>query len=391
MKRFFRILSIALLCGALSAPAISAQRHGGNNGSRERTTHSGGTNRGNSGSRNNNSSRPSHNNTGRPNNGSTGRPGIGNNKPSNTHKPSGTPSWGNNNGNSHKPSGTPNVGNNNNKPNNGNRPGIGNNNGNNNHKPNGNRPNIGNGNNKPNGNHPSTGRPGIGNNKPNNNHKPNTTPNWGNNRPDHRPNVGNRPNPGNRPNNGFGPSHGTHRPGVSAPVHRPSHLAPPPHPYRPNMYRPHYRPTPPPRWRPARGIPAIHGILGLTFGTAINLSLDFLYNSGYVVDGYSNDVVYLRNVNQLNYIWTDAALYYGSNGLDASSFYYATPYYDMTRYNAVYNNLVALYGQPVSINSAGQLGATWFGGNQGYITLSFGANNVSGGALRYLTTLTFGL
>ena len=110
-----------------------------------------------------------------------------------------------------------------------------------------------------------------------------------------------------------------------------------------------------------------------------------------MVDGYGNDVVYLRNVNELNYIWTDAALYYGANGLDASRFYYATPYYDMTRYNAVYNNLVALYGTPVSVNSAGQLGATWFGGNQGYITLSFGATNVAGGALRYLTTLTFGL
>ncbi|MDE6859447.1 MAG: hypothetical protein K2J65_03425, partial [Duncaniella sp.] len=241
-------------------------------------------------------------------------------------------------------------GNNNHKPGNGNRPGVGN--GNNNHKPgNGNRPGVGNG---------------------NNNHKPGNGNNWNNG--NHRPGASNRPIIGNRP-------HGQ----------RPIHLAPPARPYRPNMYRPHYRPTPPPRWRPARGIPAIRGILGITFGTGIGLSLDYLYNSGYTVDGYGNDVVYLRNVNELNYIWTDAALYYGANGLDASRFYYATPYYDMTRYNAVYNNLVALYGAPVAVNSSGQIGATWFGGNQGYITLTFGAGNVAGGALRYITTLTFGL
>lgn len=313
MKRFFRILSIALLCGALSAPVISAQRHGGNNGGRERTTHSNSSNRGNSGSRNNGSR---HNAT-RPNNngGSTGRPGLGNKRPNNNKD------HGINNGNHDKPNyGKPN------KPNNGNH-------------------------------------------------------NWGNN---HRPD--------NRPGNSFHPNDRPHRPGVGHhPVHRPPLLAPPHRPHRPNMYRPHYRPTPPPRWRPARGIPAIRGILGITFGTGISLSLDYLYNSGFVVDGYNNDVVYLRNVNQLNYIWTDAALYYGANGLDASSFYYATPAYDLSRYNAVYNNLISLYGQPVSINTVGQLGATWFGGNQGYITLTFGASNVAGGALRYLTTLTFGL
>lgn len=154
------------------------------------------------------------------------------------------------------------------------------------------------------------------------------------------------------------------------------------------MHRPHYRPTPPPQWRPRRGLPVVRGILGLTFGTTLGLSLDYLYNSGYTVDGYANDVVYLRNVNALNYIWTDAALYYGTNGFDASSFYYASPYYDMGRYNSVYNTLVATYGAPISRNNGV---ATWFGGNNGYITLSFGASNVAGGALRYLTTLTLSL
>lgn len=148
---------------------------------------------------------------------------------------------------------------------------------------------------------------------------------------------------------------------------------------------------PPRGWRPARPLPVIRGILGLTFGTAINLSLDYLFNQGYTVDGYSNDVVYLRNVSALNYIWTDAALYYGNGGLDASSFYYSTPRYDLARYNNVYNALVATYGMPVAVNnSVGSMNATWFGGNNGYITLSFGANSMSSG-LRYLTTLTFGM
>ncbi len=203
----------------------------------------------------------------------------------------------------------------------------------------------------------------------------------------HRPGS-NKPGNGNvgnhRPgNNGFRP--GTnHKP-------RPPYLAPTHRPHRPIMHRPHHRPLPPPGWRPHGRIPVVRGILGLTFGTAIGISLDYLLSSGYTVDGYSNDVVYLRNVSALNYIWTDAALYYGTGGLDASSFYYSTPRYDLARYNNVYNSLVATYGTPISMNnSVNSIGATWFGGNNGYITLSFGANNMGSG-LRYLTTLTFGL
>ena len=215
------------------------------------------------------------------------------------------------------------------------------------------RPNVGNGNNNRPGN--NNGRPNVGNG---NNNRP------GNN--NSRPNVGNHPAP---------------RPPMVTPPHRP---------YRPVMSRPHYRPMPPRGWRPSGRIPVIRGILGLTFGTAINLSLDYLLSSGYTVDGYTNDIVYLRNVSALNYVWTDAALYYGANGLDASSFYYSTPRYDLGRYNNVYNSLVATYGMPVSVNNTpGSIGATWFGGNNGYITLSFGSNTMDGG-LRYLTTLTFG-
>ncbi len=240
----------------------------------------------------------------------------------------------------------------------------------------------------------TSGRPGFGgnHNNGNNNNRPG---NGGNNRPGNNGNHngGNRPGnnnhrpdrPGNnhRPGGGNAWGGGNHRPGP-----RPPMLQPPHRPYRPVFGRPHYRPTPPPSWRPRRGIPVIRGILGLSFGSAIGISLDYLYNNGYVVDGYTNDIVYLRNVPALNYMWTDGALYYGPSGLDVSSFYYSTPGYDLARYNNCYNALVSSYGVPVSVNNAGgSMSATWFGGQGGYITLSFG----SGTAGRFLTTLTFGL
>ncbi len=249
-----------------------------------------------------------------------------------------------------------------------------------NHRPGSNKPGNGNvGNHRPGSNKPGNGN--VGNHRPGSN-KPGSG-NVGNHRPgSNKPGSGNVGN--HRPgNNGFRP--GTnHKP-------RPPYLAPTHRPHRPIMHRPHHRPLPPPGWRPHGRIPVVRGILGLTFGTAIGISLDYLLSSGYTVDGYSNDVVYLRNVSALNYIWTDAALYYGTGGLDASSFYYSTPRYDLARYNNVYNSLVATYGTPISMNnSVNSIGATWFGGNNGYITLSFGANNMGSG-LRYLTTLTFGL
>lgn len=275
------------------------------------------------------------------------------------------------------------------------RPGVGNGNKHNNGNNNNYRPGSGHGNNNNNGH-----RPGIGNgnnNRPghDNGHRPGMG-NGNNNRPggdhgfrpgnDHgnRPGMGNGHRPDHRPGAGWGhaPGHGHNRPPMMRPPHRPHH---------PVMHRPHWRPAPPPHWRPRRGLPVIGGILGLTFGTAINVSLDYLFGNGYVVDGYGNDVVYLRNVNALNYMWDDAALYYGAGGLDASSFYYSTPVYNLSRYNQLYANLCNIYGPPVVIdNNVGAMGATWFGGNKGYISLSFGANSLDTG-LRYLTTLTFGL
>lgn len=418
MKRILRNISLALLCGALAMPVVSAQgRHegvtnGGRGGHLERTNnnsrpsrgndrnHNTNSNRGNS-SHNNNSHRP---NTRPGNNGSTNnrpastgtRPGITGTPGNNKHPEQGTIGNGGSNSRPGHNTGTrpginnnpnrPNHGNNsnNNRPDNGNshnRPGINDQhrpgNGNNGLNP-GNRPNDNN--HRPEGirpghnNRPNAGRPGINEQRPEHNTKPNRP----GNQHGHRPVI----NPGHRPGVRPGNGHVAARPPMIAPPHRP---------YRPPMIRPHHHPMPPRGWRPAGRIPVIRGILGLTFGTAINLSLDYLFNAGYTVDGYTDNVVYLRNVSALNYVWTDAALYYGNSGLDVSSFYYSTPVYDLARYNNVYNSLVATYGMPISVNNTvGSIGATWFGGNNGYITLTFGQNNIGPG-IRYLTTLTFGM
>lgn len=133
--------------------------------------------------------------------------------------------------------------------------------------------------------------------------------------------------------------------------------------------------------------PRIGSIFGITFGTALNVSLNFLLNKGYTVNGYDNSQVWLRNVSIANYVWPDAALYYGDGGLNASSFYYTSPYYDPARYNSVYSQMINLYGPPVSYSTThGAMSASWLGAS-GYVTLTLGATT-SGS---YVTTLSFGL
>ncbi|MCM1051902.1 MAG: hypothetical protein NC349_08065 [Paenibacillus sp.] len=377
MRRFINIAAIVVAMIAMAAPVADAQRHHGANGNNSRTErprqsavrpssgHSrgeatpghntrpsvgqGNGNHGNNRPGNNQGVRPGNNRPQRPEGGNSGRPTVGN---------SNRPSVGQGNGNhgNNRPGNSQGVRPGNNRPQrpeggNSGRPNVGNSG----------RPNVG-----------GSSHPGVGNNRPGNHPGVSNRPGQ-----DHRPGVGDHPVPG--PSFGHGPVARPPRPAVVRPPHRP---------YRPVMSRPHYRPVPPPAWRPRRGIPVIGGVLGLTFGIAFNASLDYLYNSGYVVDGYGNNIVYLRNVPAMNYVWTDAALYYGNGGLDASSFYYSTPGYDMSRYNSVYSHLVNVYGMPVSTgNSGGVMTSTWFGGNRGYITLTFGA----GDAGRFLTTLTLGM
>lgn len=209
----------------------------------------------------------------------------------------------------------------------------------------------------------------VNNNRPDNS---NRRPNDNRQRPNHQP-----------PRRDTRPRHRVEQP-------RRHHVAPPPRPHRLPM-RAYHRPVPPPAFRPHHGCPVLRGILGLTFGTAFNLSLDYLYRNGFVVDGYINDVVYLRNVSQMSFVWPDVELYYVSGGFSGSRFSYSTSYYDRTRYNQLYSTFVTQYGAPVNYQAVnnGYI-ATWFGYDNGYISLEFAPSYSSDGHLRYYTTLSFG-
>ena len=253
---------------------------------------------------------------------------------------------------------------------------------------------------------PSNGtRPGGNNSRPDNG----TRPGGNNSRPDngyrpggssHHPDNGYRPGGSSHyPDNGYRP--GGYRPGGS---HTRPTPPPPSHhghyvyhntpPYRPDMpcNRHWRRPTPPPSWHPYHGCPTFSDILGVTLGTALNLSLDYLFGRGYSIVGYGSDQVYLSNVLLYNYTWPTATLYYGSNtGLQGSEFVYSSPGYDMSRYNALYTQLVRQYGYPVSVQDTyGGVTATWWGYNNGYITLSFFNDVAYNGTSRYYTTLSIG-
>ena len=297
---------------------------------------------------------------------------------------------------------------------------------------NGNRPcNNGNGNrpSNPGANH----RPGTGNrpsnpggsnrpSTPGNNNRPS---NPGNNGGSHRPGNGNRPGntnpPMNRPGNGNHncPGNNGHYPGNNRPGHPDYGHRPPQHPPRPGRPdyghrpprpgRPHglpprpmgpgyrhpvpffghwHRPVPPPRWHYTAGVgPVFSTILGVAIGATIASSLNSLAANGYTVSNYGSDVVYLSNVPQMNLMWPDAAMYYNNGLLCGSQFTYPTSYYDMSRYNTLYNRFVQLYGAPVSTgNSGGIVSATWFGGDNRFVTIEF-----NGSYGNYYTTLSYGM
>lgn len=297
----------------------------------------------------------------------------------------------NNNKTNNRPSRPVNTGNNSRPGNNGNsRPG----NGSNNSRP-GNNGNH-NGNSKPgnNGNY-NPGKPGNNGNH-NGNHKPGKPGNNGNHNGNHKPgkpgnngihnghNGGVSHWPGYRPPSGPAPvvRPGTHRPNWSTPV-------PPPHrSYRP-VCRPIPRPVPPHGYHPCHTAPVIHTILGITFGTLYNVSLDYLYNKGYEIDGYADNTVYLRNVPEMGYTWPDATIYYDSYGrLASSQFIYSTSFSALGRYDRLYHTLSMTYGSPVSASWNGAHRETiWYGGDaRGYVSLEY---DYSGG--RYYTILSYGI
>lgn len=167
------------------------------------------------------------------------------------------------------------------------------------------------------------------------------------------------------------------------------------------------RPLPPParQYRPAVRIitrpvmptgfviynraPRINTILGLSFGSYYNSSLNYLFTMGYDIDGYNRDVIYLRDVPMLRFTWADVMLSYDTYGrLYNAQFAHSTSYRDRSRFNRLYHDLYATYGTPVATHiTAYEASVTWFGGNaEGYVTLEFGTDTYG----RYFTMVTVG-
>ena len=206
---------------------------------------------------------------------------------------------------------------------------------------------------------------------------------------DHKPNNGYRPGGNNhKPDHGYRPNYG----------HKPDHNWRPPYYKRPphihGMYNHYYkwhRPVPPRGWVHHYGGPRLSTILGVTIGTALNLSLNALLNNGYTVTGYGPSSVYLTGVNQYGCYWPNATLNYINNSLRGSEFVYSTYGYNRARYDQMYRYMTNLYGVPVSSDINGdRVTATWWGYNNSYISLSYFPDYDSDGAYRYYTVLSVG-
>lgn len=226
------------------------------------------------------------------------------------------------------------------------------------------------------GNRPHSGNAGPQQGHQGNSHGPATPPPGGGHAPNHGhgtpppPPGGHTPGYGQHPNYGYG---APHRPNL-----------PPPAPWQ--------RPTPPPPgYRPYHG-PSISTILGIALGTTLYYALDDLGARGYNVVGYGNDAIYLNNVIQLGMNWPDATLYYVNGRLAASEFVYGQGYYDTSRYYNAYGMLASTYGYPTSTNSYGQGGqqSSWWSPTGQFITLTYAPATDYYGNTRYYTTLSFG-
>ena len=346
--------------------------NGGNNGNRPN-----GGNRSGGGFNNGGNNRPGGSNL---NNGGNNRPDNGgNNRPDNGG-----------NGGNHRPDNGGNYGNGGNH-----RPGNGGNYGNGgNHRP-GNGGNYGNG-----GNH----RPGNGGNYGNGGtHRPGYGGSYGNHRPGNNGRPGghmNRP-----PQHHGGINHGGPRPDYNryrwTSSFRPRNrydrwydyyrynrwswrapIAPPHRPWRPRIVW-YYRPVIPVGYTYHISAPLITGVLGLEFGTYLDASLNYLYYNGYNIDGYQDNVVYLRDVHLMGYSWPDVMLQYSNDGgMCYAEFATSSTYQDNYRFNNLYNSLCATYGTPIHNNGY----YSWYGGNgTGFVNLHFTRDNG-----RYYTVITFG-
>ena len=150
-----------------------------------------------------------------------------------------------------------------------------------------------------------------------------------------------------------------------------------------------HRPPIPYGWHYYVGAPRISTVLGLTFGALWATSLDYLYDMGYAIDGYYNNVIYLRDIPMLNYTWPDVMLNYGtSGGFTSAQFAYSSEYRNLDRFNSLYNSLCNTYGDPVesSITTTEGTVSWWGGEGQGYVTLSYNSDSTG----RFYTYLSIG-
>jgi hypothetical protein len=119
------------------------------------------------------------------------------------------------------------------------------------------------------------------------------------------------------------------------------------------------------------------------FGTYFVESLNHLYCNGYYIDGYDNDVIYLRDVPMLGLYWSDVMLNYSSNRFANAQFVFYSDRYDNARYNIVANKLSRIYGAPVYRDGAS---VSWYGSDGiGYVTLSMMSDPTG-----YYTTMSIG-
>ncbi len=255
-----------------------------------------------------------------------------------------------------------------------------------------------------------------GNNKPKPNARPDHNRRPENNTPPQRPATvyrpgaagANRPAPAPQPGHNVRPGAVTPPPRPAGPahqwtpgkpnhvnpghiIHRPPVAPPPPRPFRPSHFFGYSRPVPPPAWRPGPR-PLFSSVLGLTFGTAINVAIDALISGGYTVDGYSDNAIYVNDAVQLNMRWPFGVLYYNNGLLAGSEFTYSSSWRDLSRYNMAFARLSSLYGAPVSsYNRGGEMSSTWWGPGGQYVTLRFDYRAPVSGANRFYTTLSFGV
>lgn len=202
-----------------------------------------------------------------------------------------------------------------------------------------------------------------------------------------RPSNNIRPNNNARPNNTRPGNNANHKP---APPHSVSHHKPAPRPHHNHAvhHRPIPRVAPPAHWHPHHKVPVIRGILGLTFGTYYNATLDYLRQHNYAIYRYANNVIYLNNVMQYNLYWDDVVLNYATNRFASAQFIFSTSHYSTDRYNNVYLTLCNTYGSPISMRTlnGGGYECVWYGSDRhGMVSLEYYPQNG-----RFYTALSFG-